>query len=393
MKKINNRTKHGAVRRPKRLMKFVTIRKGSKYGQDFYGKRIYFEGKKPPGLDMEIGKISFGKHILETLRARFGDDFRFVISEKSNSVEVKRNSKKSNIYWVRISQALLMSMNNDLREKNRDIKLDIVRHVFGIVFSEYFHKSVASPYVAGSLARILKKIDVKQMSDEDREAVREILPDFFASESIKSVNLLKAKAQIESLRELETDLRLAIDQRHSESWWQTYIKEKILIIQQGYIRVIEKLNIAIATTKFPDFLLATHDGYIDILEIKKPNTSLLKLDKDRNNYYWDLELAKAISQTENYMAEVGRVRDTLRSQLKDIHKIDLQVLRPRGIILAGNRSAINDQKEKDDLRLLSLSLKNITIVTYDELLTRLSNYIGALEVYLPKKNRPHDKRP
>ena len=59
----------------------------------------------------------------------------------------------------------------------------------------------------------------------------------------------------------------------------------------------------------------------------------------------------------------------------------MQVLRPRGIIVAGNRNTLNEQKEKDDFRLLSHSLKNITILTYDELLTRLRNYIEVLEEF------------
>lgn len=364
---------------------FVTIKKESKYGQSFYGKRIYFEGKKPAGLDVKTGKINLGKHILEILRSKFGDNYRLVISNSDDLIEVKKDANKNEIYWVKISQMSLSAMKDSSWEKTRDIKLDIVRHRFGLVFPDYFTEDFILPYVPGSLAHILKSTDVKRMSDKDKDAVREMLPDFVASESIKSVNLLKAEAQIKTLRELELDLRVAIQQGHPESWWQTYINEKILIIQQGYIRVIEKINISIVSTKFPDFILITHDGYIDILEIKKPNTPLLKLDSSHGNYYWDAEIAKAISQTENYLTEVDRVRDVLRSELKDKYKLELKVLRPRGIILAGNGSIIDNPKEKDDLRLLSLSLKNITIVTYDELLARLSNYIGALESFLPDK--------
>jgi hypothetical protein len=47
------------------------------------------------------------------------------------------------------------------------------------------------------------------------------------------------------------------------------IQGRILIIQQGYIRSIEYLNVAIGNTKFRDFALVTHDNYLDILEIKE----------------------------------------------------------------------------------------------------------------------------
>src|SRR5207248_26025 len=124
---------------------------------------------------------------------------------------------------------------------------------------------------------------------------------FIASESIKSVNLLKAAAQIKSLKELASELERAIGSGHGESWWQTFIKEKILIIQQGYIQAIEKMNVVVGNTKFPDFSMVTHDSYIDILEIKKPDTNLIKLDTSRNNYHADIELSRAIIQVENYI--------------------------------------------------------------------------------------------
>lgn len=371
-----------AARRPSRALKFVSVKKESKYGPALYGMRIYYEGKRPPGLDKDTGAFKFGKHILETLKAKFGPDFRLVVTPTGNSVTVKKNAQRKEIRWVRVSQELLQGMGSDLRARTRDIMLDIVRHAFGTVFPEYFTRAAVAAYVPDELAQVLARADVKRMSDGDKAAVLKMLPEFLASESIKSVNLIKA-TEIETLRGLEADFRAAIGHGHPESWWQTYIKGKILIIQQGYIRVIDRVNIAVAGTKFPDFLLVTHDGYLDILEIKKPDTSLLKHDKSRDNYHWDVEMAKAIIQTENYIEKVMEVGPLLCQELKEKHGIELRVLRPRGIILAGDSRSIKTPKEKNDFRLLSLSLKNITVVTYDELLARLSNYIGALEAHLP----------
>src|SRR3989339_443972 len=175
-----------------------------------------------------------------------------------------------------------------------------------------------------------------------------------------------------------------------ENWNRSRdIKNNIVLIQQGYIKSIEKMNIAVGDTKFPDFSLVTHDNYLDILEIKRPNTVLLKKDSSRGNYYWDTELSKGIIQVENYISNVSTHRDVIRNFLRDKHAIDLQVLRPRGIILVGDASKLIDQKEKDDFRLLSHSLKNITIVTYDELLNRLTNYIQVLEGFGSRFSTSH----
>jgi hypothetical protein len=69
----------------------------------------------------------------------------------------------------------------------------------------------------------------------------------------------------------------------------------------------------------------------------------------------------------------------VRSFILDQYKIDLKVVRPRGIILVGDARSLTSIKERNDLRLLSQGLKSISIVTYDELLTRLRNYIKVLE--------------
>ena len=62
----------------------------------------------------------------------------------------------------------------------------------------------------------------------------------------------------------------------------------------------------------------------------------------------------------------------------------LKVVRPRGIILAGESGIFLTQKQKDDFRLLTQASKNIIFVTYDELVTRLENYIEVLEKYSVK---------
>jgi len=111
---------------------------------------------------------------------------------------------------------------------------------------------------------------------------------------VGTVELLKASAQIETLKELATNLETEIDQRHGESWWQVYIQSNILLMQQGYIKALGKLNIAIGNTKFPDFSLISHDNYLDILEIKKPDTPLLKFDSSRGNYKLSLTPTREI---------------------------------------------------------------------------------------------------
>lgn len=230
----------------KRELKYVTVtNKG--YGAKLKGIKIYYEGKKPGGLAKD-GSIRFGKHILELLKRRFEEKFRLIITADVDSIK-----REYGINRVRISLTLLNKMNQELWDRTRDIKNDIIKRFFSIAFPLEFTADNIAVYVPGSLSQLLKEDISKKISSEDREAVQKFLPGFIASESMKSVNLLKAAAQIKSLKELATELETAIDAGHGESWWQIFIREKILIIQQGYIKAIEKMNISIGNTKFPDF--------------------------------------------------------------------------------------------------------------------------------------------
>jgi hypothetical protein len=342
------------------------------YGKKLKGTKIYFEGPKPTKLRAD-GAIKFGKHILETLGAKYSK-FRWIITRDTDSIETTYG-----ITRVRTSLRLLDKMDKEEWDRNRDIKNTIVRRFFSIAYPLEFAGTGPAPYVPGTLGGMLDIRIIPRLSSEDRDALRRFVPEFIATESVGMVNALKATTQINSLRALAEALAGAINESHGESWWQDFIKGNILLMQQGYIKAIEKLNVVLGRTKFPDFALVAHDNYLDILEIKRPDSSMLKEDPGRGNFYWDPEMNKAIIQTENYIESVSQHGHALRSYLKDNHDLDVKTLRPRGIILAGDARHFDTQKKRDDFRLLSQGIKNITFLTYDELLTRLNNYIAVLE--------------
>ncbi|HET7085383.1 MAG TPA: Shedu immune nuclease family protein [Rhizomicrobium sp.] len=360
--------------------KFVTVNNKG-YGNALKGINIFYEGKRPKGLK-DDGSLSCGKHILEFLKKRYNKKFRWIISPTADDITTTYG-----IARVRTSAATLKKINDLLRDRTRDIKHDIVASTFSAVYPGIFPASGVPVYTAGSLARTLSADIISRMSVTDRDALNKFIPEFIATQALTKASVLNASVQIKTLKQVAETLASAIKKNYSENWWQDYIKANILIIQQGYIDAITKMNVAIGGTKFPDFVLVTHDNYLDIMEIKKPDTPLLKHDASRDNYYWEPEITKAIVQVENYIENVSSKAADVRGYIKDKHKIDLKVVRPRGIILAGNASKMTEQKQRDDFRLLSLSTKNILFVTYDELLNRLQNYIKVLEQHAkPVKN-------
>lgn len=358
--------------------RYYVIVSNSSYGKALKGQRIYFEGKRPHRLS-DDGRITFGKNILEILRKKFGERFRWIITEGKDKITVKYG-----VTYVRTSQALLNRMFGENFERSREVKNEIVQRRFFYAFPLYFTTPPPSAYVPGVLAKILNSDILPKLSSEDKEAMNQILPEFLKAEALSSI-AIKA-VEIDSLKKLAGEFKTELNNQHSESWWQNYIQGRILLMQQGYIRPIEKMNVAIGNTKYPDFALVTHDNYLDILEIKKPDTTILKEDRSRGNYYWDTEISRAIIQVENYLEHIANQAAEVRNFVKDNYALELKVVRPRGFILAGNSAEFSSQKQRDDFRLLSHGLKNVTVITYDELLVRLENHIRVLEKYGTKKS-------
>lgn len=370
-----NRKKSGTKRKGKRgpSRDYVRVTTSS-YGKALRGTLIYWEGRRPSRL-RDDGRINLGKNILEILGSQF-ERFRWIITEKTDSITIERG-----IVRVRTSQKLLSKMGSEQFDRNRDIKNDIIRKFFSINFSDFFEEAAIPVYVPGTISKTISVEIIPRLSSQDKEALNAFLPDYISSESLGTVNKLKAKAQIKTLKGLAADLEREIPREHPEAWWQSYVKSNILLLQQGYITAIEKLNTTIGDTRFPDFLLVTHDNYLDVMEIKKPNTPILRPDSSRGNFYFDSEISKAVIQTENYIDNITKQQDTLRSFLKDKHGLEIRAVRPRGIIVAGDSRTFKTPKEGVDFRLLSQGIKTLTILTYDELLTRLQNYIAVLEEF------------
>jgi Domain of unknown function (DUF4263) len=361
----------------KRVKKNYVVVSNSSYGKALRGLRIYFEGKRPTRL-LDDGRITFGKNILETLGKKFGERFRWIITAEKDEITVKYG-----LTYIRTSQALLNRMFGENFERSREVKNEIVQRRFFYAFPTHFTTPPPSAYVPGSIAKLLSPDILPKLSSEDKEAVNQILPEFLKAEAMSSI-AIKA-VEIDSLKRLAAEFKAELNNQHPESWWQNYVQARILLMQQGYIRPVEKMNVAIGNTKYPDFALVTHDNYLDILEIKRPDTTILKEDRSRGNYHWDTEISRAIIQVENYLEHIANQAAEVRSFVKDNYALELKVVRPRGFILAGNSAEFSSQKQRDDFRLLSHGLKNVTVITYDELLVRLENHIRVLEKYSLKK--------
>lgn len=379
--RINKKTKKGA---------YTIFPKSS---QHKFCERVYLEGfdRLPSGFYTNdgIGLTGAGVYILQEL----SDKYR---GKKVSLTLVAKGAAKldgrGKVVKATIPHTSLSEINGDVRATKRERNEEIRAEVRGFLAMQYktqfqHYSGYAPEYTAGSLAEMLKQKNIlARLGADDREKLEELIPDYLANiqGTLRSKKKLKIifdtldagkKVYLEKvIKEFKVKLKRKVQ---NEQIWQDFLSNNILVLRNTYGEVLEKESVTLQG-KYPDFMLLDPYSYLDIYEIKKPSTNLLKHDKSRNNYYWDVEMTKAIAQTENYLHQVQRSSDMLINDIRRNKGIDVSIVRPKGYIIAGTRNQLKNNKMLDDFRILSEALKNIDILLYDDLLNNLEAFVDRL---------------
>ena len=174
----------------------------------------------------------------------------------------------------------------------------------------------------------------------------------------------------------------------SEKQWQEVVKEALLLIYPKYITAERELIVGNdgRNNKRPDFLLVDAGGFVDVLEIKKPNDQkLITKTEYRNNFVADRDLAGAIVQVEKYVhcllysGKHGeeKLQKLLKGKIPE--SVTIRIVNPQGMLLMGRSEGLNSE-QLYDLQIIKRQHKNIVdILTYDDLIERLKNMILQLE--------------
>lgn len=174
---------------------------------------------------------------------------------------------------------------------------------------------------------------------------------------------------------------------YSEHDWQLAIWDILRILYPKYILAKREQDIGSdgRHKKHPDFLLIDASGFVDLLEIKKPNKQrLITSSTYRDNYVADRDLSGAIVQIEKYIYTLNHgganIERTLQERLStELPKgVSIKVTNPQGMLLMGRSHGLTDD-QLFDLEVIKRQHKNIVdIMTYDDLLFRLDNIIEQL---------------
>lgn len=191
------------------------------------------------------------------------------------------------------------------------------------------------------------------------------LIDFVLGHNIIPDELFVAFNQLTKIRAVDK-FKEMLRENLTEHNWQKWFEENDWVLGTDYVRVIDERNID--TENISDFLMEAYDGFLDIVEIKRPdgNLNFWSKSKDHENYIPHQDLVKAITQASKYIYEVEREADSI----KFLKKVDsVRTIKPRCVLIFGRSDDWNDE-QKESFRILNSNYHNLTIMTYDHILAR-----------------------
>ena len=183
------------------------------------------------------------------------------------------------------------------------------------------------------------------------------------------------------------------DDNINESEWQDFLSQFLLLIFPQYVTLLKEVKISESfskqyklTTRRMDYILINADGYIDIIELKRPcEDCLLSDEKHRSNYYPKSPLAATVMQAEKYLLYLNGDAVRLEKKLTEDYKnelpegLNIKIRNPRAKIIMG-RSDKFDEDKKSDFEIIKRKYSNIMdIMSYDDILLYLDNIINSLQ--------------
>jgi len=340
----------------------------------------------PTGLYKDgRGLTAAGGRLAKRFHGRYGDKLKITVAREEGSTIKKYKTTVRVVVNHKKLRAVNAAYRNIRAERGREIKAAIIGFLKS-TFPEEFGEAeeTFTTYAPGTLARVLSNPDVAEdLSPKDRQALREFYPRFvkslkFSLKSTKNIRFAKEGSDVAKTVYLEKVVReyeQKLQKQSGENVWQKFLKQHILLLLHSYAAVIEKQSVDI-DGKFPDFMLVDPYGYLDIYEIKKPQTRLLNHDGSRDNYYWAADVSKAISQVENYIDHTTHHWLEIADKVRRKEGREVKIVRPRGFVIAGMRTQLGDEAQVADFRILNDSLKNIDIILYDDLLENIRTLLN-----------------
>ncbi len=286
-----------------------------------------------------------------------------------------------------------------------------VRKLKTVIERLYKKEKVSSNDIVNVVKTLSNGIDSGVLKDKDREKVAKLIPSLIKNGKIKislkdvtDINKDRLKDIIQIGRDLlikknGVEKKLGIEREHigKEYAWQRYFElygSYLLFgsIEQQIPQAALTLNSELRNTNSNlDLLTINRYGFLDVVELKKSDEYLFKVDESHDNIVPTAKLSTAISQVNNYLMLLPHAQES-RELVKGAESATgMLVIGSTDYLMKkdhiekymqknGMTENVVKLKLRKALRDLNYSYAHIQIVLYDELLDNLEKFLNQMDV-------------
>ena len=215
------------------------------------------------------------------------------------------------------------------------------------------------------------KVNAEQVRNLFSVPDKRRLVEFILEQNVIPEELTSALESAKRIRAI-AEFKQMLAHNDKEQVWQEWFELNSWVLGSEFVRVLDERHIDVHNIS--DFLMQAYDGFLDIVEIKRPegNLQFWATSLDHGNYVPSSDLIKAVTQASRYIFEVEREANSV----KFLQRVDnVKTVKPRGILIFG-RSANWNEKQNEAYRILNSGYHNLSIMTYDHVIDRAKRIVG-----------------
>lgn len=205
---------------------------------------------------------------------------------------------------------------------------------------------------------------VRDLGIPDAEVVKKL-----HESGILTENLSVAITAAERNRAV-SEFEQAISSGYPESYWQDWFSRNKWVLGSEYLNILPERDIDV--TDIADYLMRAVDGFLDVVEIKRPDLPFWTRPDSHGNLCPSSQLTAAITQCLNYLYKI----ELQSNSVEFMERVeDTKTVKPQCMLVYG-RSVDWDDNELKSLRILNAAYHQLHIITYDQLLMRAKLLLG-----------------
>ena len=205
---------------------------------------------------------------------------------------------------------------------------------------------------------------VRDLGISDDEVVSKLIESGILTQNLTVA--ITAAERNNAVREFEQ----AIDVERTESFWQNWFAQNKWVLGSEYLNILPERDID--TNDIADYLMRSIDGFLDVVEIKRPDLKFWAGPDSHGNYYPTAQLTAAISQCLNYLYRI----ELQSNSVEFMERIDgTKTVKPQCMLVYGRSNDWGEDKMRA-LRILNAAYHQLHIITYDQLLLRAKQLLG-----------------